>query len=65
MSTQTRQYKQLTLGQRYQIQALHGKGHLQKEIAETVGISCTYCLNPTLSAWFSLSNKNLPIRLWY
>ncbi len=39
MSTQTRQYKQLTLGQRYQIQALRGKGHFQKEIAETVGIS--------------------------
>ncbi len=39
MSTQTRQYKQLTLGQRYQIQALRGKGHLQKEIAMAVGIS--------------------------
>ena len=39
MSTQTRQYKQLTPGQQYQIQALRGKGHMQKEIAEAVGIS--------------------------
>ena len=35
----SRQYKQLTLGQRYQIEALIGKGHAQKVIAETVGIS--------------------------
>ena len=41
MSTQTRQYKQLTPGQRYQIQALRGKGHMQKEIAEAVGISAS------------------------
>ena len=39
MSTQTRQYKQLTQGQRYQIEVLLGKGHSQKEIAEAVGIS--------------------------
>ena len=39
MSTQTRQYKQLTLGQRYQIEALLGKDHFQNEIAEAVGIS--------------------------
>lgn len=39
MSSQSRQYKQLTLGQRYQIQALHEKGYMQKEIAESVGIS--------------------------
>ncbi|MGB0360273.1 MAG: transposase, partial [Endozoicomonas sp.] len=39
MSTQTRQYKQLTQGQRYQIEVLLGKSHSQKEIAEAVGIS--------------------------
>ena len=39
MSTQTRQYKQLTQGQRYQIEALLGKDHSQKEIAEAIGIS--------------------------
>ncbi len=39
MSTQTRQYKQLTQGQRYQIEALLGKGHLQKDIAEFICIS--------------------------
>lgn len=44
MSKQTKQYKQLTLGQRYQIEALHGKDHLQKEIAEAIGTS-----NSTLS----------------
>ena len=38
MSTQTRRYKQLTLGQRHQIQVLL-KGHMQKEIAAAVGIS--------------------------
>ena len=65
MSKQTRQYKQLTQGQRYQIEALLGKGHFQKEIAETVGISKSalsrelnrntreggYCGQPTL--WLS------------
>ena len=35
----TRQYKQLTQVQRYQIEALIGKGHTQKVIAETVGLS--------------------------
>ncbi|WP_062263789.1 IS30 family transposase [Endozoicomonas arenosclerae] len=39
MSTQTRQYKQLTLGQRYQIEALLGTDLLQKEIADKVGIT--------------------------
>ena len=39
MSTQTRQYKQLTQGQRYQIEVLLEKGHFQNEIAVTVGIS--------------------------
>ncbi len=39
MSKQTRQYKQLTLGQRYQIQALLRNGHMQKEIAVSVSIS--------------------------
>lgn len=39
MSTQTRQYKQLTLGQRYQIEVLLSKNHFQNEIAEAVGIS--------------------------
>ena len=39
MSIPIRQYKQLTLGQRHQIQALHDKGHMQKVIAESVGIS--------------------------
>ena len=39
MSTQTRQYKQLTQGQRYQIEVLLEKGHVQREIAEAVGIS--------------------------
>ena len=29
MSTQTRRYKQLTQGQRYQIEALLEKGHFQ------------------------------------
>ena len=38
MSTQTRQCKQLTLGQQYQIQALL-EGLMQKEIADIVGIS--------------------------
>lgn len=38
MSKQTRQYKQLTLGQRYQIEALPGT-LMQKEIAEKLGIS--------------------------
>ena len=38
MNKQTRQYQQLTLGQRYQIQVLL-KGHMQKEIAVLVGIS--------------------------
>ncbi|MDP0560923.1 MAG: IS30 family transposase [Candidatus Endonucleobacter sp. (ex Gigantidas childressi)] len=39
MSTQTRQYKQLTQGQRYQIEALLGTDYMQKEIAVSVGIS--------------------------
>ena len=39
MSTQTRQYKQLTQGQRYQIEALLEKSHFQNEIAAVVGIS--------------------------
>ena len=39
MSTQTRRYKQLTQGQRYQIEALLEKGHFQNEIAEVTGIS--------------------------
>ena len=39
MSTQTRQYKQLTQGQRYQIEVLLEKGHVQREIAVAVGIS--------------------------
>ncbi|MCL6272358.1 helix-turn-helix domain-containing protein, partial [Sansalvadorimonas sp. 2012CJ34-2] len=39
MSSQTRQYKQLTQGQRYQIEALLGKGHTQKEVALSIGIS--------------------------
>jgi len=39
MHTQTRQYKQLTLGQRYQIQALLGQGHFQKDIAVAIGTS--------------------------
>ncbi|MDP0562918.1 MAG: helix-turn-helix domain-containing protein [Candidatus Endonucleobacter sp. (ex Gigantidas childressi)] len=39
MSTQARQYKQLTQGQRYQIEALLGADYMQKEIAVLVGIS--------------------------
>ncbi|MGI9283509.1 MAG: hypothetical protein ACR2PX_28340 [Endozoicomonas sp.] len=39
MSTQARQYKQLTQGQRHQIEVLLEKGHLQKEIAELIDIS--------------------------
>ncbi len=39
MSKQTRQYKQLTQGKRYQIEALLKKGHFQNEIAETIGVS--------------------------
>ena len=39
MSTQTGQYKQLTQGQRYQIEALLKKGHFQYEIAETISVS--------------------------
>jgi transposase, IS30 family len=39
MNAQTRQYKQLTQGKRYQIEALLGKDHMQKEIAEAIGIS--------------------------
>ena len=39
MSTQTKHYKQLTLGKRYQVEALLGKGHFQNEIAEAIGIS--------------------------
>ncbi|MDP0563324.1 MAG: helix-turn-helix domain-containing protein [Candidatus Endonucleobacter sp. (ex Gigantidas childressi)] len=39
MSTQTRQYKQLTQGQRYQIEALLRTDYMQKEIAVSVGIS--------------------------
>ncbi len=39
MHTQTRQYKQLALGQRYQIQAFLGKGHFQKDIAAVIGSS--------------------------
>ena len=38
MSRQTTLYKQLTLGQRYQIQALL-EGYMQKEIANSVGVS--------------------------
>ena len=38
MSKQTQQYKQLTLGQRYQIEALVGTDLMQKEIAVRVGI---------------------------
>ena len=39
MHTQTRHYKQLTLGQRYQIQALLGQGLFQKDIAAVIGTS--------------------------
>ena len=41
MHTQPRRYKQLAEGQRYQIQVLREKGymHMQKEIAEAVGVS--------------------------
>ncbi|MDP0563415.1 MAG: helix-turn-helix domain-containing protein [Candidatus Endonucleobacter sp. (ex Gigantidas childressi)] len=39
MSIQARQCKQLTQGQRYQIEALFGKGYMQKEVAVSVGIS--------------------------
>ncbi|PJE79411.1 hypothetical protein CI610_01605 [invertebrate metagenome] len=39
MSTQIRQYNQLTQGQRYPIEVLLGKGLTQIEIAETVGVS--------------------------
>ncbi|MDP0562657.1 MAG: hypothetical protein QS721_10185 [Candidatus Endonucleobacter sp. (ex Gigantidas childressi)] len=39
MSTQTRQYKQLTQGQWYQIEALLGAYYMQKKIAVSVGIS--------------------------
>ncbi|MDP0561535.1 MAG: IS30 family transposase [Candidatus Endonucleobacter sp. (ex Gigantidas childressi)] len=39
MSTQTRQYKQLTQGQRYQIEALLRTDYIQKEVAVSVGIS--------------------------
>ncbi|MDP0561571.1 MAG: IS30 family transposase [Candidatus Endonucleobacter sp. (ex Gigantidas childressi)] len=39
MSTQTRQYKQMTQGQRYQIKVLFGADYMQKEIAVSVGIS--------------------------
>ncbi|MCY4472576.1 MAG: helix-turn-helix domain-containing protein [Kistimonas sp.] len=39
MSSQSRQYKQLTLGQRHQIQALFGKGYMLNQIAESVGAS--------------------------
>ena len=37
----SRQYKQLTLGQRYQIEALIGKGHAQK-VAESNCRDCWY-----------------------
>lgn len=39
MNSQTRQYKQLTQGQRYQIEVLLRKDLFQKDIAEAVGIS--------------------------
>ncbi len=39
MSTQTRQYKQLTQGKRYQIEALLGIGFMQKTIAVLVSVS--------------------------
>ncbi|MDP0561880.1 MAG: hypothetical protein QS721_05945 [Candidatus Endonucleobacter sp. (ex Gigantidas childressi)] len=39
MSTQTRQYKQLTQGQRYQIEALLRTDYMQKEVAVSIGIS--------------------------
>lgn len=39
MHKQTRRYKQLVEGQRYQIQALKEKGFMQKEIAEAVGVT--------------------------
>ncbi|MDP0561972.1 MAG: hypothetical protein QS721_06455 [Candidatus Endonucleobacter sp. (ex Gigantidas childressi)] len=39
MSTQTRQYRQLTQGQRYQIEALLGTDYMQKEVAVSVDIS--------------------------
>ncbi len=39
MNKQTQQYKQLTQGQRYQIEALLGTTLMQKEIAARVGIS--------------------------
>ncbi|MDP0561888.1 MAG: helix-turn-helix domain-containing protein [Candidatus Endonucleobacter sp. (ex Gigantidas childressi)] len=39
MSTQTWEYKQLTQGQRYQIEALLRTECMQKEIAVSVGIS--------------------------
>ncbi|MDP0561589.1 MAG: hypothetical protein QS721_04325 [Candidatus Endonucleobacter sp. (ex Gigantidas childressi)] len=39
MSTQTRQYKQVTQGQRYQIEVFLGTDYMQKEIVVLVGIS--------------------------
>ncbi|CDM89476.1 helix-turn-helix domain-containing protein [Xenorhabdus bovienii] len=38
MHKQTRQYRQLTPGQRYQLQALHHKGFPQYQIAEAIGV---------------------------
>lgn len=38
MSKQSRQYQQLTQGQRYQLQALYTKGFSQREIAEVIGV---------------------------
>ncbi|MDC9594676.1 helix-turn-helix domain-containing protein, partial [Xenorhabdus sp. IM139775] len=38
MHKQTRQYRQLTLGQRYQLQALYNKGFPQYQIAEALGV---------------------------
>uniref|UniRef100_UPI0030F3FAEA IS30 family transposase n=1 Tax=Xenorhabdus entomophaga TaxID=3136257 RepID=UPI0030F3FAEA len=38
MHKQIRQYRQLTPGQRYQLQALHNKGFPQYQIAEAIGV---------------------------
>ncbi len=39
MSTQTKHYKQLTQGQRYQLQALLDNGQSQQAIADTLGVN--------------------------
>ncbi|MDE9482508.1 helix-turn-helix domain-containing protein, partial [Xenorhabdus bovienii] len=38
MHKQTRQYRQLTPEQRYQLQALYNKGFPQHQIAESLGV---------------------------